>query len=1061
MKSINMAFIILLLPIFLLAAGSNIPAPILDYHFDACSWDDTTGEINDSANDNNATAKNGTYPISGKINNSADVRGDNYIELPTTLAIDTWSMSLWVKFPLSTAGKKKYGDNYYYVVASVEGAGDLAYLTHKDGNSDIKWGVYDNNQKVKSKDFPDNLTGWHHLMFVNNKSKTKLYIDGTFQNEVGKYTTGNLKYVATSSDDPAGQSIGAAIDEFKIYDAVLNDTQIQELYDNENAKDNYDGTPRAIPGCLLIADYHFDRCTWSGATGEVIDYSDNDNNATAHGTVPLPSNGKINQGIDYQDKDASIYIKSDQPIDRNNMQAITVMGWVYVYHGTNNSWVAGWLLSPDGEDNSGNSRQPALGIYLKDDNDVKFDLRNDGVDTKNIGLNKSSGTIGYESWHHIAQVVKGREIKLYIDGNLTDTITSDEDFKYNNGYFYVGSKRYKKNSKFDEVKIFNASLTNNQIQTIYNNESSHKNYDGSNRAVVDCSEPLPPASFFDVWDITRNINDRNISTKIAAQSFDLTLAALDEANNGYQDFNGTVCTQVVDAGHGNSPKSGWIKSLFTETNSTTVTYNIPTAIQNTRVNITWKNNTDTGCPLADEDNSTLSSDNFAVRPQKFIFQGLPSGKLIAEHPYTFQISAKDAQNNTTSEYNQSITPTSTLRFRENSINDGSLQGSFSFSPSPIQFVNGLSNENNLSFNDVAIVTLELNDTSWCAVDSDDTPVTERTIYKEQNLTFIPDHFNVNFNTPIMTNHLDGNFTYLSNDLNMSAWLKNLSVTVTAKGEHNATMTNYETPQSLFYANDINITTALHVPNSPIMISPPSSQNNAHLTFIDGVADLNYSDVRFNYPREYQTPHNPIMIDGSEANLSVFVADVIDTAVIGEKNSTFAGDATFYFGKTVTEDVKTGQNSVPAKTVLEIYSPTKLSGFEQVTENWYVNKEDNFSTIIGLMAKESRDINSATSAYATAQNLTTASKGYINFNVINTHNKAYKVFYHLNIPKWLWYSRYNDYNATENCSEHPCFEYIYTSANTNITGIKSGDFNGSAFSHDFNSSNKRKAIKLLR
>ncbi len=604
----------------------------------------------------------------------------------------------------------------------------------------------------------------------------------------------------------------------------------------------------------------------------------------------------------------------------------------------------------------------------------------------------------------------------------------------------------------DEVKVFDRALTPTQILDLFNTESSLVR-------TITCAQAILNA-------VNQNGGcfnwDNNITTKIADKPINLTILSRDkETNTSISDVNITklellsfsdaACTSLYNT------STLWDGNEAVDTNGcfnpASFTHN--KAIKCAKVKIT--------ALYEGETVESNSSDTFSIRPEKFILTPTLDAKLISEHAYTFQVEAQSYQSTTrTPDFNQSLTtPTSSLLFREGSPNDGSLEGVFSLNPNNLSFTDGLTPEGNISFNNVGILTLEINDTTWAEVDSDDTPLAERRIYVEQNLTFIPDHFDIGFISPIMINHLDGDFTYLSNDLNMSAWLKNLSVTLSAKGEKGGLMTNYATPQSLFYANDLNITTSLHILNNPIMIIPPTSENGAHLSFIAGVADVNYSDVRFNYPRDYKVPSEPIMIDGGDANLSIQVSDIVDTTVRGEGTSLFSGDATFYYGKIVPEDIKTGEDSVPSKSLIEIYSTTNLSGFKKETSRWYINKDDNISTILGLLAKESRSISSATSTYTSAQNILTADKGVIPYDLVNTHDNSYKAFYHLDIPNWLWHSQYSDYNASSNCSEHPCFEYIYESENTNITGIQSGVFKGSAFASDFNTSTKRKAIKLLR
>lgn len=232
-----------------------------------------------------------------------------------------------------------------------------------------------------------------------------------------------------------------------------------------------------------LAEYRLDMCALSGTAGEIKDSGPYEFLATMYGSVEV-SGGKICNAVDYQALDSTNYIRTDNKITRNGTQAITVMGWIYVY-GDTGEWVNVWHLSPDDQKNTGNSRQPAL--WLASSNNNIFHIKNDGVANSNIGPDYSEGSITYNSWHHIAQVVTTRDIKFYIDGILTDSYTSSEDLLFNDGYFYIGDKWYLKNFKIDEVKIFNIALTDEQINAIYSRESNGLNWDGSERLCESCS----------------------------------------------------------------------------------------------------------------------------------------------------------------------------------------------------------------------------------------------------------------------------------------------------------------------------------------------------------------------------------------------------------------------------------------------------------------------------------------------------------------------------------------------------------------------------------------------
>jgi hypothetical protein len=159
-----------------------------------------------------------------------------------------------------------------------------------------------------------------------------------------------------------------------------------------------------------------------------------------------------------------------------------------------------------------------------------------------------------------------------------------------------------------------------------------------------------------------------------------------------------------------------------------------------------------------------------------------------------------------------------------------------------------------------------------------------------------------------------------------------------------------------------------------------------------------------------------------------------------------------------KDIKTSDIKVDENVTIQVYSsPTILTGFEQESSSWYVHKLDSF-TLIGERDEDKRKL--STDENKTTFNITNGKGGFE--ITANPTDKSYKKFYHLSIPTWLWYSRYEDYNYTTDatCGEHPCFEYIYEYADEG-KGIKSGTFKGAKFKNEFKSGVKKKAVKILR
>lgn len=581
--------------------------------------------------------------------------------------------------------------------------------------------------------------------------------------------------------------------------------------------------------------------------------------------------------------------------------------------------------------------------------------------------------------------------------------------------------------------------------------------------------PVTQNFHFDVWDTFRNINDRNISTQVAGKDISLTLAALNETNDGYQDFNGTVCAQVVDVGNGSAVKSAWVKSSFSESNATVITLHVDSAAKNSRVKMVWKKDVDESCPLSGEDNTTLSTDNFAIRPNRYDCGSIVGNIYIAEQGYDATILATPYANDAaaTPDYNTSHTGISVMAnlYMPSGESNNSLHGSLTLGS--FDFLDG-SADVQLRFNDVARVGIDINDSMWADVDADDTDMNDRAVYTECNVTFRPDHFEVNLTKPQLENNASSGFTYLSNlpaDGSMSAWMKNLQMTVTSKGEANSTMLNYSEG---LYANDVSILPELTLPSRHssadkyIDLVDANGSDMSGFSFSNGIATYTYADVGFNYERQYDKPVAPFSVDGSESYFYVFVQDKLYSTVTGEDNESANGNVAFYYGRLRAQDVETTEVNVENFVVYEVFDDTHsafIAGMNQTRPNWYANNKHTSSN--------EGDVTEAVDASSTNIDTRLNKLNFLtqlNKITINNPEGIKKATIHLKTQPWLWYvpeafgSAYDDTSGT-NCTQHPCFGYRYIEEGASI--IESGDFTGTK-NPDINRSDYvKKGIKLFR
>jgi MSHA biogenesis protein MshQ len=231
----------------------SVSLPIVDYRFDECSYTGAEFEVVDQTGNYSAQSfSNLDTSDDAQIERAANLSDASH-HIETSIPIDNeFSVSTWFKKPTADSG------NIYLVLGAMDNdGGDLLYL---DRDENYRWGVYDGtNSSDGTFEFGDLAIGWHHMVLAYGTTSTTLYIDGDNKGSVAVRPSGTIKYIGTSYDDigtSSPQGFRTALDEFKVYDEELSSDDITELYTNELAKNNYDGTSRDAVVCEVI--HHFE-----------------------------------------------------------------------------------------------------------------------------------------------------------------------------------------------------------------------------------------------------------------------------------------------------------------------------------------------------------------------------------------------------------------------------------------------------------------------------------------------------------------------------------------------------------------------------------------------------------------------------------------------------------------------------------------------------------------------------------------------------------------------------------------------------------------------------------
>ncbi|MEM5805138.1 MAG: LamG domain-containing protein [Candidatus Aenigmatarchaeota archaeon] len=209
--------------------------------------------------------------------------------------------------------------------------------------------------------------------------------------------------------------------------------------------------PLTVDPRSLVGFWTFDE----GSGTIAYDYSGNENNGTLYngsvicsgGDCPNWVDGKFGKALRFDGSNDNVLIPFSPSLNVTQSNRLTISSWI--------------KRSVTGVEHQITARD-ALDFWIGSDNKLKAHIT--GV------LRSSTGTITDTNWHHVAVTYDGSNVKFYIDGALDSTIADAaglEVMTNNNIYIGWNGTSMSFNGTIDEVKIFNKSLTTDEIKVEY------------------------------------------------------------------------------------------------------------------------------------------------------------------------------------------------------------------------------------------------------------------------------------------------------------------------------------------------------------------------------------------------------------------------------------------------------------------------------------------------------------------------------------------------------------------------------------------------------------------
>ena len=427
------------------AGGAGMCRPCAAQPPQGLSWWRGEGNPDDYYGLNNATLVNGAAYGPGKVGEGFALDGtDDYAQVQTPVGLPTGnaprSMDLWFKTPRNLSSSTEAALVQYGTTAASQMFGLIF-----SGNCPGKLYFYGHSNDLCGTTTVQPDT-WYHGAVTYDGATLNLYLNGRLENSMSA-TLGTVLDAngLTIGARPGGALWQGELDEVRIHTSALSAGQIEDIY---NA--------REAGVCGNCVEPPTGMTNWWGGDGNGADMQGTDDGIlvgnTTYGT------GMVGQAFSFDG--AGDYVQmADVATGDFGAGPFTVDFWLHA-----NAMAAGanyYLLGkshPDGGQG--------------------WDLRLQDSTINVIGVNgwpaqynfRTEPIINTGQWHHAAMVSDGTTVELYVDGELTGSIsrqaisTASNPFRLGFTTNYGGAAF---NGLLDEVEIFDRALTPAEVRAIF------------------------------------------------------------------------------------------------------------------------------------------------------------------------------------------------------------------------------------------------------------------------------------------------------------------------------------------------------------------------------------------------------------------------------------------------------------------------------------------------------------------------------------------------------------------------------------------------------------------
>lgn len=414
--------------------------------------------------DNNAYPS--VYKSSLNFNGSS-----NYIDCGTgsRFDIDQITISAWVNLSSSITSTK--------IIAGIRNtnSGSICYQLQNQGSgSKFRFVIRqeDGTYVDATADDIHQYNTWYHVVGIADGSNVKLYVNGILQTDVGPYDgtieSPNQNFNIGRQSSPPAYHWSGELSNISVFNTVLTGPQVETLYNN--------GTPESSISHSPVSWWKLDNTTTgvqdsagsnNGTNNGAIEYA-GFVNALAGESVGMDSSNLVQSNLDSKTPYSNYSVKfngstqyfgdGDTSGIFNGSTKLSISGWINVDPGETISILSGQWEGSGRYQHLIRWREsvPGFQFYLRINNTSKL-----AVASVNITSN---------TWYHMVGTWDGTNMKIYLNGDLKQTVPASGNLESANGENFIGKYQNQvADGLLSNIAFWkDTALTEGEILEIYN-----------------------------------------------------------------------------------------------------------------------------------------------------------------------------------------------------------------------------------------------------------------------------------------------------------------------------------------------------------------------------------------------------------------------------------------------------------------------------------------------------------------------------------------------------------------------------------------------------------------